>query len=156
MATLFTKLSILLLIKRIFLPCEYDIFWIIQFLIVANGIFYTCFLFIPIWVCSPRDKIRNPKLPGHCLDLTVLLVSSAAWNTCSDIAMLTVPLWMIWKPQLSQRRKIGATIVFATAGLYVLDPFRSIFSQSKQSSNEALSTVSAWQASSAYHIWSCL
>ncbi|KAL6720661.1 hypothetical protein ACLMJK_002586 [Lecanora helva] len=115
---LFTKISILLLVKRIFLQCEYDIFyWIVQGLIIANAIFYTCFLFIPIWVCTPRAKIWHPTLPGHCLNLTVLLMSSAAWNIVSDLAMLSVPLWMIWKLQLSKRRKIASSVVFAAAGL---------------------------------------
>ena len=35
----------------------------------------------------------------------------------SDIAMLSVPMYLIWNLQMSVRRKIGISAVFATGGL---------------------------------------
>lgn len=119
-AMIFTKLSVLLLTKRIFLQCAYDFFyWTIQLLIAANVIFYTCFVFIPIWACSPREKIWDPENAWPLPQPDRLSHVSVTWNLVSYIGMLSAPLWMIWKLQLSQRRKTAATFVFATAGLYV-------------------------------------
>jgi len=37
----------------------------------------------------------------------------------SDIAMLSVPIYLIWRLQISRRRKIGISAIFLTGGLYV-------------------------------------
>lgn len=37
----------------------------------------------------------------------------------SDIAMLSVPVYLIWNLQMSVQRKIGVSSVFATGGLSV-------------------------------------
>lgn len=126
-AVLFTKYSILWLIKRIFLRVRYDLFyWIIMSLIVSNTIYYTILFFLPIWACIPRAKIWHPSLPGHCINFTALLMSSAAWNLFSDIAMLLVPIWMICRLQVSWKRKVASSIVFAIGGLYVHRPRKTV------------------------------
>ena len=37
----------------------------------------------------------------------------------SDIAMLSVPIYLIWNLQMSVRRKIGISLIFGTGGLSV-------------------------------------
>jgi len=43
----------------------------------------------------------------------------AIFNMLSDIAMLSVPIYLIWRLQISRRRKIGISAIFLTGGLYV-------------------------------------
>ena len=114
----FTKISILLLILRIFLSVQRDVFfWLTQGLIAINTIFYIIFFFVPIFLCNPRSKIYNPDEPGKCLRIQALYISSASFNVISDIAMLSVPIYLIWNLQMSVRRKIGISLIFATGGL---------------------------------------
>ena len=42
----------------------------------------------------------------------------------SDIAMLTVPIYLIWRLQISRRRKVGISAIFLTGGMYVF-PLRA-------------------------------
>ena len=46
----------------------------------------------------------------------------------TDIAMLSVPLYLIWSLQTSFRRKVGISAVFGTGALYVSPP-RDVASQ---------------------------
>ncbi|KAF6239014.1 hypothetical protein HO173_002886 [Letharia columbiana] len=118
LALFFTKLSIMLLILRIFCSVQRDVgYRLTQFLIAVNGIFYIVYAFIPIFLCFPRSKIWSPEAAGHCLDVNDLYLASAIFNVLSDIAMLSLPIYLIWNLQMSTRRKIGLSAIFLTGGL---------------------------------------
>lgn len=115
LAMFFTKYSIMLLILRIFCSVQRDIpYWLTHILILVNGIFYVLFFIIPIFLCSPRLKIWNPDAPGHCLKASILYLAPAVFNMISDIAMLSVPVYLIWSLQMSLRRKVGVSALFGT------------------------------------------
>lgn len=120
LALFFTRLSIFLLILRIFCSVQRDRFWwLTQVLIGVNAIFYIMFFFIPIFLCSPRSKIWNPEESGHCLKIDDLYLASGIFNVLSDIAMLSVPIYLIWNLQMSFRRKLGVSAIFGTGALSV-------------------------------------
>ncbi|KAG7007793.1 hypothetical protein G7Y79_00008g024310 [Physcia stellaris] len=109
------KVSILLLIIRIFLNVKRNmLYWFTVFLTFANGAYYFAAFFVNIFSCSPRHKIWDPETPGKCLNVDALYISSATFNTFSDVAMLAVPLIMVWKLQMSRQRKFGISAIFGT------------------------------------------
>lgn len=134
-----TKLSILLLILRIFISSRRDLFfWAVHFLIWINITYWIMWFFLLIFLCLPRTKIWNPKTPGHCLGKFALYRSSAVFNMITDIMMLAVPLYKIFHLQMSMKRKIGISAVFATGFLSVypgespssrINPVQSLYLQ---------------------------
>ena len=121
-----TKLSIMLIIKRIFCASGrrnvstggFNIsYYIVWALIVLNTGFYICFIVVPAAACIPREKIWNPEKKGVCVDETKLYIASGAFNLFSDIGMLAVPIYLVWNLQMSIRRKIGISAIFCTGGL---------------------------------------
>lgn len=117
------KLSILLLINRIFLAVNRNVlFWLTQLLMWVNTLFYAIAFFLAIFACRPRHKIWSPEVPGKCLNSKALYITSATFNTGSDVLMLSVPIYMIWKLQMSIKRKIGITAIFGTGALFVSLP----------------------------------
>lgn len=123
LALFFTKLSLMLLILRVFCSIRRHAgFWLTWILIILNSIFYLSFFLIPIFECQPRQKIWDTSVPGKCLDVNVLYLASAVFNMVSDIAMLSVPIYMIWNLQMSVQRKMGISAIFCTGGLFV-NPF---------------------------------
>lgn len=78
---------------------------------------HTLFFFIPIFQCTPRRKIWDQETPGRCLNVIGLYYTSAVFNTVSDIAMLSVPIYLVWNLQMSIRRKVGISVIFCTGGL---------------------------------------
>ena len=119
----FTKISILLLVLRLFCPRMRDPFyWGLQTINVTNTLFYICFFFVPIFACSPREKIWHPKTEGKCMQVFILYIFSAAFNAFSDMAMFFVPLWRIWNLSISRSRKWGISTIFLVGTLYVSSP----------------------------------
>lgn len=116
-----TKLSLMLLILRVFRTVQRDLFyWLTLALITVNPTFYALFLIIPIVQCTPRARIwSQEEIPGHCLKIFGLYYASASFNLVSDIAMLSVPIYLVWNLKVILRRKIGISGVFSTGGLQV-------------------------------------
>jgi large subunit ribosomal protein L36e len=111
-----TKLSILLLYLRLFVPMKTwksKTYLTIHFVLWFNVLFYTANTFGEIFYCTPREKEWNPKLPGHCVDVYVLIIGSAAINAFSDMMMIIIPFIVIWRLHMPTRRKLGLSIVFA-------------------------------------------
>lgn len=114
------KLSILLLITRIFLAVNRNVlFWLTHLLMWTNTLFYSIAFFLAIFACRPRHKIWSPEVPGQCFDSKSLYITSATFNTVSDLLVLSVPIHMIWKLQMGTKRKLGVSAIFGTGALYV-------------------------------------
>ena len=119
--TALVKLSILLLVVRIFLSVQRNIlYWLTQALIWANTLFYSIAFFLAIYGCRPRVKIWTPDMKeGHCLDSKALYLTSATFNVFSDLAMLSVPIYLVWTLQTSSKRKWGISAIFGFGALFV-------------------------------------
>ena len=92
-------------------------YWILQTLNILNTIFYAIYLFVPIFLRKPREKIWLPDTPGKCMNMFTLYIASAAFNIMSDLAMYLIPLWKVWHLQISRGRKMGILVIFATGSL---------------------------------------
>ena len=115
-----TKLSILLLFLRIFVPSGKNrTYWIIQGVILFNFLFYLANLPVEIWPCVPRSKLWTPTEPGHCIKNEEVFVAGGTINVVSDFTILLLPIVEVWRLHMSTQRKIGVSAVFATGLLYV-------------------------------------
>ena len=70
-------------------------------------------------ICRPFAKNWNPSLPGTCGDSVASFLADGIINLIVDLAVITLPMPMIWRLQMSQQRKIALTIVFALGIMYV-------------------------------------
>ncbi|KAL4878520.1 ribosomal protein L36e-domain-containing protein [Aspergillus karnatakaensis] len=113
-----TKLSIFLLYLRVFAPSHKGrTYWVIQLLIGFNLAFYLANFFLKIFQCTPRSKIWDPATPGHCININIVILITAAINVASDLMMLCVPIVCVWRLQMSKRKKLGISTIFA-AGIF--------------------------------------
>ena len=67
--------------------------------------------FVNIWECNPRAKICNPKLPGTCVDISLLLDISGALNTLTDVIILLRPVKAV-KMNIKMQKKNAVVPVF--------------------------------------------
>lgn len=110
------KLAILLQIKHVFVTSRKSVrSYLVQLLIWSNALWYIINIFMLAFQCSPRAKIWNPSLPGHCFTsfYTVNFVA-AVLNVISDVAMLVMPILWVWKLQMAWKRKVGISLIFAS------------------------------------------
>ncbi|MCJ1354700.1 MAG: hypothetical protein MMC33_004689 [Icmadophila ericetorum] len=66
--------------------------------------------------CIPVEKAWNLGSEGHCSDPGHLFWGTSIPNIITDFVLLTLPMPLVWKLQLSMPQKIGLTATFLTGG----------------------------------------
>jgi hypothetical protein len=112
--TVFIKLAILQLYKRIFDTATFrKLAWSLMVLSVLYGI---TFVVLFITHCIPVDQSWNPRPWGKCRDITSEQVTSGSLNIVIDTAIIILPMPWLWKLQMPLRNKVFLSILF-TLGL---------------------------------------
>lgn len=76
-----------------------------------------------ILICIPPAHLWQPALPGTCLDIATVADGFAITSLVTDIAILALPVPLIWLLHLSRGQKTGLTMLFTLGGLWVSLPF---------------------------------
>ncbi|CAD6594186.1 MAG: hypothetical protein ASARMPREDX12_008376 [Alectoria sarmentosa] len=111
-STTLPKLVILTVYLRIFVHKWSRIScYVIGAVLVASCILN---MILSIWQCSPPDYVWNKTIPnGFCRDnVQVHFRWGTFANIVTDVAMLILPLPVIWGLQIPPRVKIGLTVTF--------------------------------------------
>ena len=109
-----TKLSILLQLAHLFIPNRSSKTGrFMQLFILVNFLWFLAAFFVSIFYCRPRAKIWKPALPGECLNFQVFILITGLFNAVSDITLLAMPIVVVWRLQMSMKRKLGISAVFA-------------------------------------------
>lgn len=111
-STVCFRLAILLLYLEIF-PGNQKFFW------SATGVGCLVFLY---WVssvltiallCRPVAYNWDRTIPGSCGDILKIQYASAGFNMGIDLGVVLLPLPIVWRLQMSSRKKTGVTASFA-------------------------------------------
>lgn len=71
-------------------------------------------------LCHPFAANWDPYLPGAtCLDQQAFYTYASLPNIITDVAMLVLPMPVVWKLQASKKVKLGLVATFLTGSLYV-------------------------------------
>ena len=120
-AAFFTKLSITLQIMRIFGGLHRGgVYWTCHAIIWFNLAFQLAMMLVAIFHCQPQRKYWMPWIEGKCLAPGPPLLVSATISTATDIVLFVVPIFCIWRLQMSKKQKWGVSAVFATAFFAVI------------------------------------
>lgn len=89
---------------------------------MAAVITYSLLLsFVFLYRCRPLEKHWDLTITdGFCIDWLKINIFSGVMNTGTDVAILVLPILMLWKLRLPIQQKIGVMIVLMTGGLYDL------------------------------------
>ncbi|KAI1746006.1 hypothetical protein F4680DRAFT_400001 [Xylaria scruposa] len=109
------KAAIILEWFRIFNPMgeRNTFFWLGYTILVLNTLFYASALFIVNLTCIPQERIWDKTVPGRCIDVKEYCIATAAFNVLSDIFILILPQRVVWRLQMTTKRKIGISLIFA-------------------------------------------
>lgn len=109
------KSAVILEWLRIFAPTrERNFFWWASHIILwINIIFYSFVLIAVNLSCLPHRRIWDRTVPGRCIDIVNLELTTAVVNLTLDLITLLIPQKVIWKLQMSRQKKIGVSVVFA-------------------------------------------
>ncbi|KAI0540241.1 hypothetical protein GGR58DRAFT_462090 [Xylaria digitata] len=119
---IFLKPAILIEWARIFGPGNRKGFrWTCYTLAGLNSTYYLINILIEVNSCQPRAYYWDKTIPGgHCLDGPVLALTSALVNLVFDVVILVLPQTVIWRLNMSRRRKAGVSVVFVIGLLAVV------------------------------------
>ncbi|KAL8825258.1 MAG: hypothetical protein Q9170_007866 [Blastenia crenularia] len=107
---LFTKISILLLYRRIFPSRKFHvILWALGIFIFA---FSTVNVFVILFQCNPVKAGFNPLIKGRCIDSETMILVVAILTVVTDFVILGLPLPLVWKLQMRRTRKIQVSLIF--------------------------------------------
>ena len=90
------------------------LFNIVFYLASALGAFFECGV--------PLESVWDWELSktARCINLVGLIVAVGAINVLTDLLILAIPLWAIWRLNFATRSKVLASLAFACGFLYAL------------------------------------
>lgn len=116
-AIAFAKLAILYMFLRIFVQRKYRngtyILMIIQASCLIASTVVTCL------VCTPLAFLWEPQLhpEGKCIDINAFWRWMNFPQILTDIAILALPIPVLWQLNLSKKDKIGVVVTFCTGSM---------------------------------------
>ncbi|KAF2709414.1 hypothetical protein K504DRAFT_502142 [Pleomassaria siparia CBS 279.74] len=117
------KMAVLLQYLRLFAPDRKSakVMWYGSWItIAACFIFYVVLTFWTAFYCYPRQMIWNKLTPGgKCHDHSPIVMSQGTFNMISDVIILLLPTYSLWKLNVPRARKIVITALFATGLLAI-------------------------------------
>ncbi|KAL8898239.1 MAG: hypothetical protein Q9207_006803 [Kuettlingeria erythrocarpa] len=112
------KLSILSLYFRLFPNQLFRAMTL--FLVVVMLLNWLAFIFASTFKCSPVAYQWDKSIQGgHCFDVLLYYRLVNVPNIVTDIAMLILPMPMVWKLHTSRPRKVGLTICFLAGSVAI-------------------------------------
>ncbi|KAJ5665391.1 uncharacterized protein N7477_007839 [Penicillium maclennaniae] len=104
------KISILLMYARIFPTREFRIAaYIIGFIVVSWVIAIIC---VSVFQCTPIAKAWDTSLPGTCINLKGSFIGNAVPNILTDVAILSLPVHVVWRLQATLVHRLSVIAVF--------------------------------------------
>lgn len=117
LVTTITKLSILLMYRRIFTTQKFKRAVLAIGLLTA-ATWLTAELGI-ILQCTPQKFLWDKLIQGHCMNFDVFFLVIGLVDLLLDISILCLPLRMIPSLKLPVRHKINLSLIFLLGGLSV-------------------------------------
>ncbi|KAI1359265.1 hypothetical protein F5Y08DRAFT_332493 [Xylaria arbuscula] len=117
-----SKFAIVLEWNRIFNPrrAKNVFYWASWIILAVNALFYIPSFFIVNLACRPWERFYNPFIEGTCFDFEKVYLASGVTNFVVDVAILLLPQKLIWKLQMSRKKKNGILAVFGVGILSVV------------------------------------
>jgi hypothetical protein len=109
--TVFNKLSVLWLYRRIF-KTPLFLKWtmgVFCFVVVFGISFFVVFM----TQCQPISYLWNPVPGGSCRDLVYQEYASVSVNMAIDVVIFILPLPVLWNLQMTTRKKFYVTIMLS-------------------------------------------
>jgi len=70
---------------------------------------------VVVFSCSPVSKSWDITVrDGHCVNLPAFYIVNLSLNSATDIAVLILPVPMLWNVQMPRPQKIALTAIFMT------------------------------------------
>jgi hypothetical protein len=112
-----TELSLLVLFHRIFVtPTSRNATTITRMVIV---LWWVGTVLADILICIPIEHSWNTEIPAHCGNKQLLAIIPPTPWIATDLALLLMPMPMVYKLHLPGLQRVGMAALFLLGGLHV-------------------------------------
>lgn len=113
---MFVKVAILVDWAHLFNPLRErnSMFWAVRILVAANVVYYITAAFLETFRCTPQKKVWDVFYKGgYCpVNVVVLNLVASIINLISDVAILALPQWVIWRLNMTRAIRAGVSVLF--------------------------------------------
>ncbi|GKT54356.1 hypothetical protein ColTof4_06500 [Colletotrichum tofieldiae] len=81
------------------------------------------FTFVFIFLCDPISQQWTVQRIGHCMDQILVLKCIIMTNVVTDLFIVILPIWTVWKLQMRKTEKMAVIACFALGLACVNPPF---------------------------------
>ncbi|KAI1823070.1 hypothetical protein F4861DRAFT_351656 [Xylaria intraflava] len=113
------KIGILLFYWRVFQRTASFRISALLITFISIGIMIS-FLFIFIFQCKPIQKFWDSDLEGHCISQIDFYLASGVINVFGDVAVLSLPLPIIWGLQTTKSKKWSLSFLFLLGSFVII------------------------------------
>ncbi|KLU92598.1 hypothetical protein MAPG_11543 [Magnaporthiopsis poae ATCC 64411] len=118
MSITFSKLSILVFYTRFASTADRHQRVVIYTLFVIVLVYGTVTSFPFLFACRPMERYWDFTITeGSCIDWKPTMLFNGVMNCLTDVAILLLPVWLLWELRLPLRQKMGVMGVMMTGGL---------------------------------------
>uniref|UniRef100_A0A8H7NKK7 Rhodopsin domain-containing protein n=1 Tax=Bionectria ochroleuca TaxID=29856 RepID=A0A8H7NKK7_BIOOC len=114
--TLCVKLSLLLLIARVFGSVHKKTMWGIRVLIGGIVAYYVSGVFIKIFICWPISAYWRGER-DKCMNQSAIITADAIISAISDLAILLLPTPLTWSLQLALKKRLRVIAMLCAGGV---------------------------------------
>jgi hypothetical protein len=112
-----TKISILLILTRVFQPFKKIVIFIYVFMGLMLA-FYIPVLIVKIRICKPISYFwLGDAIEGSCLAQYSIILADSVMSVVSDLIILILPIPLGWQLQISTKKKLRVIGILAAGGL---------------------------------------
>ncbi|KAK7214607.1 hypothetical protein V2G26_002610 [Clonostachys chloroleuca] len=115
-AAYFTKVTILLIIARIFIVRE-RVTMSIYIFIAALLVSYLPIQFTKTFICSPIKAFWDDSVKGTCLNQRRIFIADTTLSFLTDFIILTIPIPLIWSLKTPLCKKIQVAALLGAGGI---------------------------------------
>ncbi|KAI6080682.1 hypothetical protein F4821DRAFT_250997 [Hypoxylon rubiginosum] len=110
-----TKTAILQEWISIFVPTgnRNYFYWLSYGVIGFNILWYSSSIITLNLSCIPYAAIFDLAMPAKCINFNAVIAAGAAINLVSDLIILALPQHTIWRLNMTKKKKMGISVVFA-------------------------------------------
>jgi hypothetical protein len=114
-AAFFTKVTLLLIIARVF-NVKTGVAHAIHAFIVVLACAYIPLQVVQIIICQPIHAYWNPSVSGRCLDQRRVFLADLGVALTTDLVILVVPIPLTWRMRASWQKKLKIVFMLGAGG----------------------------------------
>ncbi|KAF9891495.1 hypothetical protein FE257_003962 [Aspergillus nanangensis] len=119
---LFTKLTLLFLLLRIFHPHVEKAKYVYIFVVLVTA-YYIAIFFVKIFICSPIQAYwqdwQADKWEDRCLNRPAVILADSGISVVTDVAILIFPIALTWSLNMPVTKKLGVISILGAGCIAV-------------------------------------